>query len=104
MSHHNSPHHHQLIEPVNNGHQGEDQVKPEDVMQDVIQTLDDENAELQPEAQDDVLMDAHGQEHVDNHIAVVNEVDQPPTQQQEQHKKKRSEEARNLEDNHRLNQ
>ena len=82
MSHHNSPHHHQLIEPVNNGHQGEDQVKPED----------------------DVIMDAHGQEHVDNHIAVVNEVDQPPTQQQEQHKKKRSEEARNLEDNHRLNQ
>ena len=81
MSHHNSPHHHQLIEPVNNGHQGEDQVKPEDVMQDVIQTLDDENAELQPEAQDDVIMDA-----------------------QEQHKKKRSEEARNLEDNHRLNQ
>ena len=95
---------HQLIEPVNNEHQGEDQVKPEDVMQDVIQTLDDENAELQPEAQDDVLMDAHGQEHVDNHIVVVNEVDQPPTQQQEQHKKKRSEEAGNLEDNHRLNQ
>ena len=86
---------HQLIEPVMNEHQGEDQIKQGDVMQDIIRTSNDDNAELQLEAQDDAIMTEDEQECVDNHDVVVNEVDHPPIQQQQQQKeKKRSREAR----------
>ena len=74
---------HQLIERVMNEHQGEDQIKQGDVMQDIIQTSNDDNAELQFEAQDDVIMNEDEQECVDNHIVAVNEMDHPPVEQKQ---------------------
>ncbi len=83
----------QLIEPVMNDCRLEDQVKNDNVIQDVIQNLDDD-VELEVEVPTaDVIMDDNnddGVESVDHHIVVVNKMDDPPEQQQWRDRKRRS--------------
>jgi hypothetical protein len=97
----------QLNEPVMNDYHLEDQIKNDNVIQDVIQNLDDEHVELEIELPTaDVIMDENnddGVESVGHHIVVANEVDNPPKQQQ-RHRKRRSDQARKKKNQKRNNQ
>ena len=79
----------QLVGPVMNDYHLEDPVQNDDVTHDFIQNLGAGGDELQLEIptadviMNDIIND-DGVKSVDNHIVVVNEVDNPPEQQQQQ--------------------
>jgi hypothetical protein len=100
-----------LVGPVMNDYHLEDPVKNDDITYDVIQNLGAGGDELQNEIptadviMNDIIND-DGVESVNNHIVVVNEVDNPPEEQQQQQriKKRRSSQAKQKKNRKRNNQ